>query len=637
MNNPFRFTVCAAAASMSLSSAPALGDVSVLMSRGDHAGSGANLAETILNPRTVSSGNFGKLASLRVEGFVYAQPLIAAGVHVGGKTRNVLYVATMTNVVYAFDADDFTSTGGLLWQVRFSNRGAVPVPNADLFGAAPPDNGSATFNEVVRGDIGIMGTPVIDAVSNTIYVLSRWKSGGSYSHALHALDLSTGAEKFNGPAQVSFTDSTGLWTFVPMVEGQRPGLLLVGNNIVAAFGSLQDLGDYHGWLMAFNKTTLSLVGAFCTSCGPTQNGVGDRPPFGGGFWQSGRAPAVDSAGLIYAFTGNGWPTGIRTAMNPNALSCLTNNPVPDMYFGESVVKLDPTHLSNGNQLLSPLGSVLPDDWCSMLDMDDMDLGGSGPVLIAENSRSLLLGGGKDGVLRMFDANAIVSPYVDTGLIPGSPEVQDITVSPDPKPGCDHHVMSGPVYWNRSSGSPRTSLLIVSRENDYLRSYMLTFPGGQPTLSPMPPGPGQSAYLFYGHPGGILTLTANGSVSGTGIVWVAHAQNTSCDFNTSAVFNVKLGTLRAYNADNLSQLLWTSDVVGSRDALGYFSKFTPPTVVNGKVYVASSPAPDIPTPYTYYSGTVYSTVQVYGMNPPAVAPVVMNNEIRMAPILLMEED
>ena len=137
----------------------------------------------------------------------------------------------------------------------------------------------------------------------------------------------------------------------------------------------------------------------------------------------------------------------------------------------------------------------------------------------------------------------------------------------------------------------------------------------------------------GHPGGILTLSANSNIPGSGIVWLVHADSPDCNWKSGALFDAKPATLRAYHADNGLQELWTSNNAAGRDAPGYFSKFTPATVANGKVYVVTAPAPEsYPSlAYSYYAGTVYSLIQVFGLNPPASAPVVRNNAVLMAPI------
>ena len=123
---------------------------------------------------------------------------------------------------------------------------------------------------------------------------------------------------------------------------------------------------------------------------------------------------------------------------------------------------------------------------------------------------------------------------------------------------------------------------------------------------------------------MLTLSADGDASGTGILWMTYALNPPGE---NAISDTRRGQLAAYDAENLTRQLWHSDMAaGDRDALGYFAKFNPPTVANGKVYAASFPAPEsycrsfVSCNYTYTSPNSMGYLVVYGLNPPASAPV-----------------
>jgi hypothetical protein len=87
----------------------------VLTGRNDGGRTGANLQETFLTPDIVEH-HFGKLFRYPVEGFVYAQPLIVSGLETPLGRRNVLFVATTQNKLFAFDADNNTVNGGLIWE-----------------------------------------------------------------------------------------------------------------------------------------------------------------------------------------------------------------------------------------------------------------------------------------------------------------------------------------------------------------------------------------------------------------------------------------------------------------------------------------------------------------------------------------
>ena len=198
--------------------------VNVWTHHNDNGRTGANLNETRLNASTVNVDQFGKLFSDPVDADIYAQPLVIQGVGVAGKgTHNVVYVATMNNSVYAFDADSNQGTNAQpLWQVNFNNpaAGITPVPAAEVANSPNIRN---------PGPVGVMGTPVIDQSTNTLYLVARTKENGSYMQRLHALDIASGAEKFGGPILIqasvsgSGDDSVGgVVSFNPKTQNQRP-------------------------------------------------------------------------------------------------------------------------------------------------------------------------------------------------------------------------------------------------------------------------------------------------------------------------------------------------------------------------------------------------------------------------------
>src|SRR5262249_55320389 len=166
---------------------PTWAQINITTQRYDNARTGANLSETILNTSNVSSSQFGKLYSYTVDGSVQASSLYISNLAIPGRgTRNVLFVVTMNDVVYALDADSNATNGGILWKVDFRNPGAGvgPIPIVDIVN----NNG---LNIV--GNVGIESTPVIDTGSNTMYLVARTKevSGSvtNYIARLHALDI----------------------------------------------------------------------------------------------------------------------------------------------------------------------------------------------------------------------------------------------------------------------------------------------------------------------------------------------------------------------------------------------------------------------------------------------------------------
>jgi len=182
----------------------AYGQVSVLTHHNDNGRTGANLSETILNTTNVNVNQFGRLFSYTVDADIYTQPLYVSGVSIPGNgTHNVVYVATQNDSVFAFDADSNAGSNAQpLWQVNFTNSalGITPVPVADV--------GNPASGNIRRpGPIGIMGTPVIDPSTGTMYLVARTKENGAYFQRLHALDITSGAEKFGGPVTIQATAS----------------------------------------------------------------------------------------------------------------------------------------------------------------------------------------------------------------------------------------------------------------------------------------------------------------------------------------------------------------------------------------------------------------------------------------------
>ncbi|HTQ31740.1 MAG TPA: hypothetical protein VMI53_11080, partial [Opitutaceae bacterium] len=196
----------------------ALGQVNILTQHNDDNRTGANLNETVLNPSNVNVNSFGKLFTYSVDGDVFAQPLYVSSLNIAGGTHNVLYVVTMNDKVYAFDADSNTQ----LWTVNLAVSPETPVPISGIVG-------SNTLN--IHNNVGIESTPVIDLGTNTMYLVARTINGSTYFQRLHALDILTGAEKFGGPVTITASvagtgngSSGGTLAFDPKMENQRPGL-----------------------------------------------------------------------------------------------------------------------------------------------------------------------------------------------------------------------------------------------------------------------------------------------------------------------------------------------------------------------------------------------------------------------------
>ena len=431
-------------------------DNSVLMNRYDRFATGANIHETVLNPSNVNDTSFGKLYSYYVDGAVYAQPLYRNG---------VLFVATMNDKVYAFDA---TKAGPPLWLRDLTNElaGVTPVPVSDI----------TNRNDLnVVGNAGILGTPVIDEAQNALFLVARTKENGRYVQRLHKLDLGTGKDKLppaviEASVKSSSVDAvSGDLRFDPRAGNQRPALAIAKGKVVIAWASHEDIQPYHGWVMAYDTATLKQAGAFCvTPDGPE-----------GGIWQSGRGPAIDAEGNIYFETGNGAWDGRRN-------------------FGTSVIKLA---LGAGGFIVEDY--FTPHDWEALNDRD-VDLGSTGPLLLP--GTDLLLCGNKKGILYLIDSRHL-------GKI--TPADQGILQAVDVKGGRD---LAGPAYWDGPAGPS----IYLWTEADFPKAFR--FDGH--TLTPVPFAKGSTA--AHGSPGGSLTVSADGKKAGTGIVWATVTTRGSAD-------------------------------------------------------------------------------------------------------------
>jgi hypothetical protein len=344
-------------------------NVPVLSAHYDAFLSGANTNETALTTVNVNPTNFGRLFNYAVDGYTYAQPLYVPNLAVAGGTHNVVFAATEHDSVYAFDADG----GGQLWQRTFLNPGAgvTTVPQADVL-----------TGDIVP-EIGITGTPVIDGSTNTMYVLVKTKevvnSVAHYVQRLHALDITTGLDRAaNGVVTLGdttiggpdggYTDTTTIAVpgtgagsdgttvrFNALRESNRPALTLANGIVYVSFASHGDHGPYHGWVLGYAASDLSLQKFFNTAPNGSASGI----------WESGGGLGLDAAGNLYFATGNGFVQNGGSGFNPAIGS-----------YSESVLKL-----STSGQL-SVADYFTPTDW-KTLDNNDADLGSGGTMLLPD--------------------------------------------------------------------------------------------------------------------------------------------------------------------------------------------------------------------------------------------------------------
>jgi hypothetical protein len=507
--------------------------IPVTTQHNDNDRTGANLSETQLTTANVDVQRFGRRFRRHVVGSIYAQPLILPGVvlpRLG--TRDVLYIATMHNYVYAFDAVNAAATTPL-W--RRSLGPSIRLPD--------PGIGPSGYRDI-SGEVGVVSTPVISTDLGVIYVVAATKEGGSYHHRLHALDLASGAERLGGPVEVAGGvpgtgdgSQNGVLSFISNRQIQRAGLLLVNDRVFIAFAAYGDQGPYHGWVFGYDAHTLQRVGVYVT----TPNGEG------GGIWQAGQAPASDGSG-VFVMTGNG-------STNPGVdLSC-------------AFIRVDPTAVRL-DQWFAPA------NW-QQLSRDDIDLGSGGPLLLP--GTDLLAGGGKDGRLFLLRRGNLGNAANDSKAVQVfQATAAQNTGQPAPLSGGYHHIHGSPVYWQ----GPMGRWAYIGGEADFLRAFaftgsaFVTTPASTSTI-PTPP---------RSMPGAIMSLSANGSTAGSGILW------TSMPVAENANHRVVDGILYAFDASDLTRVLWHSEQNEVRDDVGNFPKFCPPTVSGGRVYLGTFPGP-----------------------------------------------
>jgi len=497
----------------------------VLTYHNDLARDGVNIQEHALTTANVKTATFGKLFACTIDSPAYAQPLWVPNLNIGGGKHNVVFVATSRNTVYAFDGD--ANPCVKYWSVSLMNAGEIYLNNGDV------------SSDDIFSDIGIVGTPVIDAATSTLYVVSKSKTNGtsctpdaSCFQRLHALSLVDGSEKVS-PANITSAisvpgtgdgSSGGNVPFSTLRENQRPGLVLLNGVVYVAWASHGDNTPYHGWVIGFDKTSLSRVATFNANPNGSDAGI----------WMGGGAPAADSAGNLYFLTGNG--------------TFDANTGGSD--YGDSTVKLS---TSGG---LSVADYFTPMDQAN-LSSADRDHGSGGAAILMDPSAGpvahLLIGGGKSGVLYLLNRDSMGGFNSSSNNV-----VQSLVVS-------NNEILATAAIWNNS--------LYIAAASTPMQQFPFNLTTGQFGSA------SHSSSNSFGGKGATPSVSAS-SASANGIVWAldSSAYGTPCCANGPAV-------LHAYDAANLGTELWNS-TQGTGNAAGNAVKFTVPTVANGKVYVGT---------------------------------------------------
>ena len=499
--------------------------VSVLTQHNDNTRSGLNDNETLLTTSNVGVQHFGKVFALPVDDQVYAQPLVVGKVNIGGGLHNVVYVATVNNTLYAYDGDN----GKLYWQRNFTAPGLRPPTNTDMTGAC-----GGSYSDF-SGNIGIVGTPVIDAAKQTIYFVARSVTGSGFMQYLHAVDIVGGNEVAGSPVAITATYSgngdgsvQNVLTFDAQRENQRQGLTLVNGVVYVTFSSHCDWAPYHGWILGYDAATLQ-----------QQIVYNDTPDgYAGGIWESGTGMAADAQGNLLVVTGNG-TVGI------------SGDPTSPRNRGESALKLTPA-----GSTLQVASYFTPFNY-QYLETNDLDYGGMGAFLIPNSS--YFLTGAKDGTMYLLNKDAMGGYQSSANLVQ-----QSISLSASANMHCQ------PAYYKGAT----KEFVYIWPENDPLhaipfdRVTNLLDKGGETVVNGGPTG--QS--------GAVLSVSSNGTTAGTGIVWASYASSGDAEHAVSP------GILRAFDATDITKELWNNLQNAARDAGGFYAKFSSPTIANGHVYL-----------------------------------------------------
>jgi len=496
--------------------------VNITTSRYNNQRTSVNANETILTPSNVNSTDFGKLFSQPVDGYVFAQPLYVPNVTINGAAHNVVYVATEHDSVYAFDADSNAGANAQpLWYTSFLSSGVTSVSSASANCTA------------INPEYGITGTPVIDLSTKTLYAVAETleNNGTSNVKRLHALDITTGAEKPGSPVVISASVTVpgqSAVTFDPTWQLQRAGLLLYNGVVYIAFGSHCDQQDWRGWIIGYSYNGSSFSPAFAFSNEPSS--VNGRQA---GIWMAGQGLSMDTGSNMFVATGNGQ---------------FDTNVTPPINYGDSILRID---LSRGPTVQDYFTPAIQ----STLDLNDSDLGSGGIAILPDPQPGpnphLLVQAGKSGTIFVVNRDSMGHFNSSSDNI-----VQEIQALGS--------MYSSPVYFNGE--------VYFWADSDVLKAFTVT--NGMLSASPT-----DSGSVVFGFPGATPAISANGTSNS--ILWALESDA----FSETGPGGPAV--LYAYNASNLSAgPIYNSNQNSSRDNPGGAIKFAVPTVANGKVYVGA---------------------------------------------------
>jgi hypothetical protein len=506
---------------------------------------GQNTKETALTPANVNVHTFGKLFSLPVDTTVYAQPLYVPGLKMSdGLLHNVVFVATENDSIYAFDAD---SNGGA---------NAIPIWKISLLTAAYGAGAGATPQvpkDTGEGDIGpgigITGTPTINLATNTMYVVGATKESGVNYSRLHAINIVNGAERAH--VEVTATvdgtgdgSSGGKLSFDALSDNQRSALDYYNGYVYFGYAAHGDIYPWHGWLFAYNATTLKQTAMICLS--PNDHGAG--------VWEAGAGMPIDDdapGGRMFLATGNG---------------AVSNYPPFEAGQNLSMSILN-FNLANG-------GLKITDGFTSFTyahaNTEDWDQGSGGVLMVPDQQGAhthILVQAGKEGRILVLDRDNLGGN--NSAGSSNATALQDITGLFAGGEG----LWSTPAYWNGN-------VYIWAEKNVPM---LFKFSSGV-----MDTAPSSKSAIYSDFPGASFSISSDGTQNG--IAWAVRSDQFSTDGPA---------VLYAWNANDLTKTIYESDTDSARDGAGIATKFSIPVVTNGKVYVVTDGEVDV---YGLFNGT-----------------------------------
>jgi hypothetical protein len=566
----------------------------------DNLRTGWDLTETVLTTTSVNQQSFQLLHTVQLDAEVYdqvdAQPLFVPSQYIApnsdspmGGTYDVVFVATESNNVYAIDA-----SAGVI--VNRKSLG-LPVPHAVVGGG---------FN---GPNIGIYGTPVIDLETQTLYVIALVYANGTPTYQLHALDLSTFADKGNSPLTVNppsapisqvLTDGT-TFTFSATAEQQRAGLVLFFERVerrdplphfaaiahlYAGFGSFNDIPPGRGWLLGW--TAVNGAGGITLAQLPENLLLNTQPlstSGGSSIWMSGYgiASAGGYSSAAAAVRGRG-----GKATRPE-LFFATGNNLPGPHDG--VTNISDSVVRSSGIDASVIGVFAPTNVAYLDGPADLDFSSGGVILLPPqpgNFPDLALAAGKDGNLYLLNRDAMSGSGPNTAAVlnplspPASPSAPAQTAQYLGSCFCGPSYFMGSDGINRivtSQGATSGNQLYPSPQSgpsSLITWKLVPSPSGQPQLvqegkAKIPTDPTTSFFTV---------VSSNGTQAGSAIIWAVGT--TPINEQTSAV------TLYAFNAvasDGTLEQLFPPLPAGTWPS--NYHSIAVPVVADGKVFVASN--------------------------------------------------